>query len=727
VKPRVNARLFRWSLILNPLKDKVTIVHRPGRMHSNVDPLSRNPAYITLVKMTDDWEEKLWIGYQEDPYYRRIIKELMKLQEEGEAAKQRAIKRNNKKFVKAENKAKQLEDDDETMDKVNGIDEDDNDKTVDKVSRLDKEVNEDEKAMDKADMELKADDKATRKDTNSRATDSTGSTSSREPPAPQSTSVKVIPIQKVPMPIPPVNAVAPHTDSTNTHVTRDIPIVEPTSHHDGSQKSGDLSRTAISPETLAKKATSPIESSTKPSKITLVGSSNIDRSSPTEVDVDGKEKSVYRKEAEVYTNIARDDGIDEEGFDDLDLPDDMPVEIALDEALDEATEEANREGIVDPVVDETEEKNGHVPEDLDGLKENPKEEKKTITDGTFTLIGKALFFTERRKGELCLCIPESMVDDILQQNHDSIRHPGIRKTYLSIASRFYIRRLSSRVRQYVNKCITCQTSKPTNEQQMGKLFLIETDEPNHTLSLDFITGLPVSEKKFDALLTVTDKFTKAIRLISCTTTTSAEDTARLFLDYCYPIFGLPIKIISDCDARFTLRFWQTLTELLGIKLGLTAAYHPSADGQSEKTNATVETALRCFIAGDLSKYSKWTQYIPIIEHEYNSMVHMSTGFTPNELRFALAPRSISDALNPVQASTSEVAEELADDLRNRREEARDSIAAAQRKQKRYTDKYRSGKTFNVGDLVILKYKRFGPGYKPTKEHQSKIGPSGTPI
>jgi len=54
VKPGVNARLFRWSLILNPLKDKVTIIHRPGRMHSNVDPLSRNPAYVTLVKMSEE-------------------------------------------------------------------------------------------------------------------------------------------------------------------------------------------------------------------------------------------------------------------------------------------------------------------------------------------------------------------------------------------------------------------------------------------------------------------------------------------------------------------------------------------------------------------------------------------------------------------------------------------------------------------------------------------------
>jgi hypothetical protein len=58
VKSTVNSRLFKWSLLLNPLKDKVTIIHRPGRSNSNVDPLSRYPvpAYsVTLAHVTQEW------------------------------------------------------------------------------------------------------------------------------------------------------------------------------------------------------------------------------------------------------------------------------------------------------------------------------------------------------------------------------------------------------------------------------------------------------------------------------------------------------------------------------------------------------------------------------------------------------------------------------------------------------------------------------------------------
>ena len=43
---------------------------------------------------------------------------------------------------------------------------------------------------------------------------------------------------------------------------------------------------------------------------------------------------------------------------------------------------------------------------------------------------------------------------------------------------------------------------------------------------NFITGLPLC-RGFDALLTLTDKFSKAIRLILCKSITSAEETAQL--------------------------------------------------------------------------------------------------------------------------------------------------------------------------------------------------------
>lgn len=178
--------------------------------------------------------------------------------------------------------------------------------------------------------------------------------------------------------------------------------------------------------------------------------------------------------------------------------------------------------------------------------------------------------------------------------------------------------MSRRIWLYINECSTCQTSKPSNEPETGPLYPILVDDPFHTVAVDFVTGLPRSYDEFDALLTATEKFTKAIRLIPCMTTTTAEETAKLDIKHVMPILSLPEKIISDRDPHFTSVFWQELVRLLEIKLGMTGAFHPAADGQSEKTNQIVEIALRCFVAGDEERYSKWTDWLRVSEHEYNN-------------------------------------------------------------------------------------------------------------
>jgi transposase InsO family protein len=88
-----------------------------------------------------------------------------------------------------------------------------------------------------------------------------------------------------------------------------------------------------------------------------------------------------------------------------------------------------------------------------------------------------------------------------------------------------------------------------------------------------------------------DKFSKIAIFMPCRKDTDAEEAAKLYLQHVYPCFGLPVKFISDRDARFTSRFWQTLMKLLKVDLGLTAAYHPSTDGQAEKMNQVMDIGL----------------------------------------------------------------------------------------------------------------------------------------
>ena len=56
-------------------------------------------------------------------------------------------------------------------------------------------------------------------------------------------------------------------------------------------------------------------------------------------------------------------------------------------------------------------------------------------------------------------------------------------------------------------------------------------------------------------------------------------------------WGLPTRIISDRDPKFTSTLWRTIFARLETRLLMSTAYHPQTDGQSERTNQTVEIAL----------------------------------------------------------------------------------------------------------------------------------------
>lgn len=167
----------------------------------------------------------------------------------------------------------------------------------------------------------------------------------------------------------------------------------------------------------------------------------------------------------------------------------------------------------------------------------------TVTDGRRNRLPhrKLPLFSEGKHTMLRLCIPESLPEGDLPMCHDARGHPSIRRTYSSISSRFHFPKTSRQVRRYVDNCAKCQLSKPSHEGPAGLLQPIEPpDGPFHTLCMDFIIGLSVLHG-YDALLTGTDLFSKAVKRLPCTKTITAEETAHLFLNQHYSTFGLPSK------------------------------------------------------------------------------------------------------------------------------------------------------------------------------------------
>src|SRR6266704_748219 len=119
----------------------------------------------------------------------------------------------------------------------------------------------------------------------------------------------------------------------------------------------------------------------------------------------------------------------------------------------------------------------------------------------------------------------------------------------------------------------------------------ENARPFKTIAMDFITKLPLSGGH-DTILTITDPdCSKASIFIPCHETIDSEGVAQLYLNHVVPHYGIPHKIISDRDVRFTSKFSSELCRLLDIKQILSMSYHPQTDGASERTNQSLEQYL----------------------------------------------------------------------------------------------------------------------------------------
>ena len=78
------------------------------------------------------------------------------------------------------------------------------------------------------------------------------------------------------------------------------------------------------------------------------------------------------------------------------------------------------------------------------------------------------------------------------------------------------------------------------------------------ISMDFITTLPKVIGNFDSIFAVVDWLTKVAHLIPTRTIASVSNIAQLFVKEIVRLHGVPARIISDKDAKFTSKFWTTM-------------------------------------------------------------------------------------------------------------------------------------------------------------------------
>ncbi|GKC16036.1 putative reverse transcriptase domain-containing protein, partial [Tanacetum coccineum] len=175
-------------------------------------------------------------------------------------------------------------------------------------------------------------------------------------------------------------------------------------------------------------------------------------------------------------------------------------------------------------------------------------------------------------------------------------HPGADKIYYDLRDRNWWPGMKMDTAEYVSKCLTYLKVKA--EHQRPSSLLQQHEIPVwkwEGIVMDFVTKFPRTSSGHDTIWVIVNRLTKSAHFLPMRKDYKMDRLARLYLNEVVSRHGMPISIISDCDSRFTSRFWQSMQEALGTRLDMSTAYHPQTDSQSECTIQTLEDMLRACV------------------------------------------------------------------------------------------------------------------------------------
>ncbi|GKB47892.1 RNA-directed DNA polymerase [Tanacetum coccineum] len=230
-----------------------------------------------------------------------------------------------------------------------------------------------------------------------------------------------------------------------------------------------------------------------------------------------------------------------------------------------------------------------------------------------------------------LCIPScSLRELIMKEGHAGglAGHFGVTKTVSWLSEQFYWPRMERDIARFIKKCRVCRMAKTRSTNAGLYQPLPVPVAPWIDVSLDFVLGLPRTQRNKDSIMVVVDRFSKMAHFIPCNKTYDASKVACLFLQEIVRLHGLPKTITSDRDVKFVGHFWRTLWRNMGTQLQFSSSHHPQTDRQTEVVNQSLGNLLPSLFG---ENPRQWDLVLSQAEFAYNRSHNRTTGKTPFEV------------------------------------------------------------------------------------------------
>ena len=130
-------------------------------------------------------------------------------------------------------------------------------------------------------------------------------------------------------------------------------------------------------------------------------------------------------------------------------------------------------------------------------------------------------------------------------------------------------------------------------------------------------------KMYDMIVVFIDRLTSMVHVMPTTQDVTSRELAEIMYDEIFRLHGLPDNLVSDRDVKFTSDIWRELTDICGIKLNMSTAFHPQSDGATERANRSINSIMRILLESE-DDQSNWINKLSLIEFNMNCTVSSST-------------------------------------------------------------------------------------------------------
>ncbi|GJR88336.1 RNA-directed DNA polymerase [Tanacetum coccineum] len=227
---------------------------------------------------------------------------------------------------------------------------------------------------------------------------------------------------------------------------------------------------------------------------------------------------------------------------------------------------------------------------------------------------------------------------------------------------FYWPKMERDVNRILGKCRTCHIAKTYSSNAGLYTPLSVPVAPWEDVGLDFVLGLPRTQRAKDSVMVVVDRFSKM---------------AHFFVSH----------------------FWRTLWTLLGSKLQFSSSHHPQTDGQTKVVNRSLGNILRSLIRDNAKQ---WDFILPQAEFAYNRSVNRTTGKSPFKVVYGRNPITPLDLVPvPEVGQFSEEGADQSEQIKELHRSVRGQIIRHNEQYKGHADKHRKQVLYREGDLVWI--------------------------